>query len=578
MARENNWLVRSGGRIIGPYKSGQIPQLLKSREIQLRDEIAAPLSRWFPLERHPDFVEEVEQFKREILTEKTEISFTPTETGATQTSTDLVDSELTEEITQDLSGFTNTREIVVDDVQDIPGSQKRNLETAQYQLKGLDSSPYVRGRSKKASFLIQGAVLLCALGAAAFIFLRFQNQRPAMERLSTSQVKSVVLKLIERGEYSEALNVMQSKQGEPGFVSELGIYYALLSLQEDGQSLTARRILTQLLESQPDLKVRALTGIGLSYLVDQSYSQAKGNFQRALAADSTFVAAKVDLLISDYLSGSSQDFSQYLLEPWIKSEAEALITSSLALMKRDARMHFDQVIKALEVYSSHAYDFQLEAKFIAQYLKWRKNPNREDLSFWEDLVDTDPLLTDLHRHNVFVYRKHLSWNSLLPYCIQMTKGKIARIEAQLLNAFCHFKAGRFQEARMQTEAVVDKNPKYGLGQAWYALTLRESGSADQASVALGRALEADRKQSYRLPLLLQGRFCDSAKNWSCAYESWKKLLEIDYTNLAAIAGLAKINHLQQSQAEGEKFLKRGLALSPDYKPFLALKDEWRDQL
>lgn len=577
MARENKWLVRSGGRIMGPYESHQIPELLKSRELQLRDEIAAPFSRWYPVEHHPDFVEDVEYFKREILAEKTEFSFTPTESGVTQTSTDVMNSELTEEITQDLSGFTNTREIVVDNVVEEPGAPKRSLETAQYQLKGLDSSPYVKGRSRTASLLIQGLVLICAVAVAAFLFMRFQSQRPAVEKLSINQLKSIVLKLIERGEYSEALSMMSSRRDDPGFVPELGIYYAILSLQEnDGQSLSARRILNQLKGSQPDLRVRVLTGLGLSYLIDQNYSDASENFRKAIAGDSKFAPARVDSLVTYYLSGARRDYSSYFTKPWLKREAEGLLTVALALIKQNETNHFNQTIKNLEAYSSRSYDFQLEARFLTDYLKWRLNPTQRDLSSWEEIADMDPSMTELHRHNVFVYRKHLAWRSMLPLCLNMTKGQMEKIEARLLSVFCYYKAGQFQKARQQAEAVVDKNPKYGLGQAWYALTLRESGSPDEASVALGRALEADRRQEYRLPLLLQGRFCESMKNWNCAYESWKRLLEIDYTNLAAIAGLIKINQLQNSRAEGEKLLSRGLSLSPDYKPFLALKDQWKE--
>jgi hypothetical protein len=146
MSQDAKWMVRSGGRISGPYSKRQIPELLKSREVHLRDEVSEPFSRWITLEFHSQFADEVDAFKREIHSEKTEVSLTPAETtgfGITQTTTDLADSELTQEITHDLSGFTNTKEIVIDDVQDTPGAQKRNLEAAQYQLKGLDSSPYL---------------------------------------------------------------------------------------------------------------------------------------------------------------------------------------------------------------------------------------------------------------------------------------------------------------------------------------------------------------------------------------------------------------------------------------------------
>lgn len=571
------WLVRSGGRIIGPFEKAQVSELLKSREIQLRDEIATPLSRWFPVEFHPELSDEVENFKREVLTEKTEFSFTPTESGLTQTATDLVDSELTEEITQDLSGFTNTREIVVNHVQETSTPSKRNLESAQYQLKGLEASPYVKGRSHRISLLIQLGALCCGLAIAAFLFLRFQERKPAVEKLSVSQVRTVVLKLVERGEYPEALRLMQSKRDEPGFNEQLGVFYALLSLQLEGQSLTARRILEDLLISQPELRVHALTGIGLSYLLDQNYSQANIQFENALQEENNFRPAQVDRLIGSYLSQSSIQIGDFLSENWLRSEAEALLTLALQATRHSVPAVQEVALaKSLEVHASQAYNYQLEAKFLLSFLNWKKT-GQPQVKIWGEIVDSDPFLTDLHRHNVFIYRGHLSWAALFPLCQKMVQ-KREEVESRLLNVFCLYKAGRFQEARVKAEAIVDRNPKDGLGLAWYALTLKDSGSPDQSSVILGRALESDRKQSYQLPLLLQGRFCENSQNKDCAYETWKSLLEVDYNNLAALAGLAKLNHQQKSREEAEKLLARGLSLSPDYKSFLALKDEWSTRL
>lgn len=578
MSQHSKWLVRSGGRIIGPFEGHQIPQLLKSREVGLRDEVSAPFARWQTLEFHPEFSEEVDQFKRDLLNEKTEVSLTPTSSGLTQTSTDLVDSELTEEITQDISGFTRTREIVVEGVEDVSSSKNSNLEAAQYQLKGLGTtSPYVSGRSKRASYLIQVSVVICALLIGGFLFFRMQSQRPEVEKLSTSQLRSVVLKLIERGEYKEALHLMKSRQEDASFNTSLGIYFSLLSLQEEGQSLSARRVLEYLLETQPDMKVRTLTGLGLSYMVDQNYGEASEYFKMALSLDQHFVPAQVDVFIANALGKKKVNFAQSLSQSRVTEQPEGLITAGLEVIRENKSDVFSLALKKLEVFSASALDYKIEAQFLVEYLKWRLNPSQIDFSSWVQLVDSDPQLTEDHRQNVFIYRHHLSWANFLPLCKQMVSRRDNE-EAQLLNVFCHYKAGQFVQARTLSEAAVDRNPKNALIQSWYAMSLKESGSADQASVVLGRALEGNRRSEYRLPLLLQGRFCEDSKNWDCAYSSWKKLLEMDYNNLAALAGLAKISDIRNTREEGERFLKRGISISPDYKPFLALKDEWRSQL
>jgi len=578
MSREAKWMIRSGGRLVGPFEKDQILALLKSREISLRDEISAPCSRWHNLEFHPDFVDEVEYYKRELLSEKTEVSVTPN-TSLTQTSTDLLDSELTEEITQDLGGFTTTKEIVVDNVQEEKtASAQGNLESAQYQLKGLDASPYVRGKSRKASLLIQAVAVILAVGVAFFLFLRFQNQRPAVEKLSLVQLRTVVLGMIERGDYHEALNLMKVRSSDVGFNPALGIYYALLSLQEEGQTISARRILEDVLQTQPDSQLRALTGYGLSYMMDQNYTEATRYFKKALAVDSDFMPARADQMINDYLQGADLSPAEWLSKPWVQSQGEALLTVALSALNLGNTASLNQISTALQAYIEKNSDFKPEASLLLNYIHWRGNPQSVDLSGWESLADQDPEMTELHRHNVFIYRNHLSWKTLFPFCEQMVKSVPPQTETQLLHILCLYKAEKFPQARKEAEDLVDKNPKNALGQAWYALTLRETGSPDQGSVALGRALEANRKQVYKLPLLLQGRFCANSHNYRCAEESWRNLQESDYNNLAALAGLAQVSFKQNNSLQGQKYLKRGLSLAPDYKPFLALKEEGKSQL
>src|SRR4051812_5045260 len=109
------WLVKSSGRIIGPYPTVKIAELLRTREISVLDEISPPLRRWQTLQYHDEFREVVDSMRKASLSERTEASWTPGTAGLTQTLTDLdAGSDLTEELTGDLDGFTNTaKEIVV---------------------------------------------------------------------------------------------------------------------------------------------------------------------------------------------------------------------------------------------------------------------------------------------------------------------------------------------------------------------------------------------------------------------------------------------------------------------------------
>src|SRR4051812_42136961 len=105
MAREDiPWLVKSSGRILGPFPQVKIIELLRTREISVLDEVSEPGRRWQTIQYHDDFRAAIDSLRKASLSERTEATWTPsTVTGnLTQTVTDLADSELTDELTASL--------------------------------------------------------------------------------------------------------------------------------------------------------------------------------------------------------------------------------------------------------------------------------------------------------------------------------------------------------------------------------------------------------------------------------------------------------------------------------------------
>lgn len=574
MSSESKWLIRSSGRISGPFSKGQIPQLLKSREVQLRDEIAAPQQRWRHIEFHPDFTEDVDFFKRQVMHENTEVSLTPTGTHSnTQTLTDL-NGDMTEEITNDLSGFTSTEEIVVNDVKEFREDKpinSKDIYSAQYQLQGLKNNSNLDRKVKETSRWIQWAALFLVLVlAGGFFFMTRQKPTPTAS-LSEKDYKATVLNEIQLGNYSSALNLLKSRSSQPNFVEEYGIYYSILLIQVEQQTLLARRAMEQLQNVQPQSNVRVLTGLGLSYLFDGQLSKASEYFSQALNADRGFTPARIDEFTSAYLSRNYSEVSRILSENKLPLEPEAILTRAFYFLESDDKEELKKMQSELSRYLQGKYDFRFEGQIAKGLIDTALSGQSLSLTTTRDLLDSDPNLTSDHRHNLFVYRGHLEGPALLSSCMKLGDRIQKETDRMLFKAVCQFRAKAFQQSRAAIEQVVDHNPKNALIQAWYALVLRETGSPDQASVALGRAMEANRRDGFRLPFLLQARFCESANNTNCAYESWKSLLELDYNNLAAITGMAALSQKNGNNAEAKKMLTRGLTLSPDYKPLLAIR-------
>lgn len=569
MSLESKWLIRSGGRISGPFSANQIPQLLKSREVQLRDEIAEPLSRWSSIEFHPEFADEVESFKRQIMSENTEVSLTPAgHTNATQTMTDLSDHELTEEITNSL--FTNTKEIVVDDVKEEKALNSKDIYSAQYQLQGLKSNPVLDRKVKQTSIWIQMTTLALVAVIGLGFFLWTQSKKSPNAKLSDRDFKAKILSEIELGQYERALALMKSRSDQPRFIDDYGIYFSLLLLQVEDQSLLARRALDQLLSTQPNLRVRVLSGLGLSYMIDGQWSRSIDYFTQAAAADRSFTPALVNTSIAASLMKEKAELDR-MMERGFPSDGEAVIAvSALALEGSEAR-YLQGAQARLQALVDRNPAFRIEGLVFKGLIDAKLTGRPVSNSVLEEVADSDPNLRADHRYNVFVYRKHLNWDNFLNSCLNLGSSGSSEGQKRLLEAICYYRAGEFSQARSIMEQLIDQNPKHALYQAWYALSLKESGSPEQASVALGRSMEFNKRDVYKLPLLLQARFCESASDRNCAYEAWKKLLEVDYNNLSALAGMAKINFENGAVDEAQRLLQRGLGLSSEYKPFLELK-------
>ncbi len=57
------WLVKSGGRILGPFSREEVVAKLKSKELVLLDEVAQPLRRWRYVRDEMEFARVVESLR-----------------------------------------------------------------------------------------------------------------------------------------------------------------------------------------------------------------------------------------------------------------------------------------------------------------------------------------------------------------------------------------------------------------------------------------------------------------------------------------------------------------------------------
>jgi len=577
---DTQWLIKSSGRILGPFPIAQIVELLRSREVSVLDEISSPMRRWQTIQYHADFKEIVDNLRRANVSDKTEATWTPTNatSNLTQTLTDLGDDELTEEIST--SGFTNsqTKEIVIHNVNEQPTGQgpvgAGRFSTQQAQ------NTAIQRQVEKTTRGLWIVTMVVLLAVAAFIIQRKMSHGGVGTSAPSSvgALKNIVMADVQTGQYGDALRELKAYFPDPNQAGDMSIYYGSLLIQVEGQTVLGRRLLNQVIAGhRPEVK-QAYTSQGIADIIDGQLDSAQDSFDKALAIDSAYEpaivnSATVALQRGDYQRSKNLALKALQLVPL---QAEALLTlaqAQLYMFKSNNNFtELSQVNKMIKEFRARQWDYAAELGFFSLYFDFLRQDRDLDAKMREYL-DLDPQLTQDHRHNVFIYKGHTQWKVLGRLCEQMSEklGESARVSTFLASCFSH--EGRWDQARHAIERAVDQAPKDALIQAWYSYILKESSDAIQASAVLGHADEFNRKGEYVLPILLQARFCAASDDITCAHDSWQRIYEHDLDYLPAVAGLAWVNAKKNQHGEAVKLIDKGLKISPDYIPLLLLRQK-----
>lgn len=572
---ELQWLVKSSGRILGPFPSPKIAELLRTREVSVLDEISQSLRRWQTIQYHDDFREVVESMRKASLSERTEASWTPGTSNLTQTLTDLSDAELTDEVSNsELTGFTATaKEIVIHNVEESQRIQQPAHAGRYQSAQGHNTAIQRKVEKTTRGLWILTAIILLAVGA----FLvnkrmgRQQESRPAGGSLKQSVIANVQI-----GRYAEALKDLKRGVSDPNQAGELSIYYGSLLIQVEGETTVGRRMLTQVLTARRPEAKQAYTGLGIADLMDGQPDSAQENFERALGYDGQYVPALVNLSAmyiqkADYARAKAMALKALRASP---AQGEALLSlaeAQLYLYRQNANLaDLQRVNRTLKDFTRKYWDYAAEVGFYSLYFDFLARDKAVETNL-QNYLDRDPQLTPDHRHNVFIFKGRAQWKILARFCEQMAEKMGDSPRVSTLLAACHSSEARWDAARNDIEKAVHQAPKDPLIHSWYSYVLKESGDPERASVVLGRATELNRRGEYVLPVLMQARFCQENGDILCARDSWQRIYEHDLDYLPALAGLAWVHAQNKSHSEAIKLVDKGLRISPDYSPLLVLR-------
>lgn len=548
MSSQPEWLIRSGSRILGPYTQAEVALKLREKELSLHDEISEPVGRWWPIQYHPRMEDVVEDFR-------------------SQTTTDLTDALSTRTPTLSLTDALNE------------GSSKSKSKV-QTEPKVVETfGVYKQSPQNKNLKNLQGtfwaaSIAVVLLGTGFFWYLQ-KNKTQKIEMNAQVSDARIAEQALFVGDYRKALAAYKRLADKNPQGNEYSIYLAPLYLQVENQTVLAKRELEKI--NGRDQFAEAQTAEGLLNFIENNRQKAKENWQKALTINPNYDPASLNLAY-DMMASKNWNQARQWLENYYqrdKSSADHNIAYALASLEAFEKNKNQRLLTEADLILSDSYlkiqdriqDVLLIRSAIAQH-----TGNQEDFrKNIFDLLNQEIEGFKKVRHNAFVANAWFENEMIAPLCREQAAKLTAQPDKGLMETYCFVRAGQMDQAQKKMAQVRDQAPRHPLVQAWASYMLDQQQQQEQASVILGRAMEANRSGEYIQPYILQAQFCFSRKDYACAEQNWQVVLQQKPDSLMAGTALAQIKMLSGRQAEAAEDVRRLGQQSEDYKPLLEMQ-------
>lgn len=571
------WLVKSSGRILGPFSLEQIEKLLKTREIVVLDEVAQPQRRFRYIRDVSEFQRIVDDIRREATGDIGDKTFTESTEGQTASLTEPLSSHLVDELTDEIGFSSNNKmnEIVYDNVEEVILRPKGSpVVNSRYQS-GAHGDRAVSQQADAASKWLWWATGLIIVLVASFIGYKRFVQTPMEMEASSKDLVARGQQLMDEGRLPDALEAFKKAYSLDPTNSSYYHYLGPLIVQYEGQTVLGRRLLDQALETNSQFRPHILTSMGLADLKDGNWRGADEHFQQALNINPNYAPAIVNrgvlsLRKKDY-SRAKSFFETALIKGADDGAVQLLLAESMIQVAQTEKKFqlLKEAIARLDQYQKDNLAYRQESLLMIAYLQAATEQGQQAEENITRLLDVDPSATDLHTHNIFIARDPINWNQLLSYCLSTVRGLKATGRVAALTGLCYLKANKHQEANSEIQTALQRNPKDPLVQAVGAYVLQSIGQEQSGGVSLGKALEFDRGSDFRLPLLLQARLYYENGDLASSKEYWKRLLNHGSQSLEAYSGLAKIAFEEDRREEFRRYIQPVKAKA-DYIPVTSL--------
>jgi tetratricopeptide (TPR) repeat protein len=626
--KDGPWLVKSGDRVLGPYSTDDLSQLIRDKEVVVIDEVMAPQSRWTYVRDVATFQSVVEEIRRGLMhsREDTDVQgytspiakptvaqpATPAATSAPKPEPESepaapakVDAGPPSAADNDSTMVTQTLTATTPDLgaptnpqvkkpsspkapapqpptptpaakPAAPSTNKLAMEPLPHHTKEAPKDlpavkQYVRPKmgGGRSSTIIGSMVLILA---AAFIIYSVLKS-PQMTRSAgagSDNLQTQASVAWKRGEFDRALELYRAlhhdEPGEPLVAARL----ATLMMKLEGQTVEAKRVIESAKPNAKDEDAKSALAVasGLAALQNDDPKEAIDDFSKA---ESSWIAS----FDQGVAFAAMKDWTSSL-KAFKKAGDNAVSLLMLARThlsagdatgsKVGARHAADEAIKQALI---AAPDYQQESLLVASYIDAMLGNTRRANKEVLEAVETDPQQTADHFHDPSLSLESVGWPKLLSYCQALHKELSSRITGAMLG-ICLAKANRLEEATKAVDTELAKEP----GNAYlhavnaYLYTLADRDDAARASLTL-----STKNGTSKLAQILSARLCMREKQDACAEDGWSKLASEPNPPIAAVTGLAQLRLQKGDAAAANALLVKAESMSPTYLPLLRLRED-----
>ena len=149
---EYPWLVKSSGRIRGPFTKSQVEQLLKTREFVPLDEVSQPFSRWQTIRDVGEFAKIVEEIRLGSLKYSEDTISSTLDSTGTMTLTENLNDQYIDERTDDFSHYSNNLDEIVYESNEINEVRSASPNYNNLKTFGLENETLLNEQSQSGRF------------------------------------------------------------------------------------------------------------------------------------------------------------------------------------------------------------------------------------------------------------------------------------------------------------------------------------------------------------------------------------------------------------------------------------------